>query len=147
MKLKMASGRAWLGMVALLAAGCSLEGVTDPGAQNPIEVKLDFCSNDIPVWFAHQSSLGAWEVITPDAAGTYTFTATNRAAVAFVHQNGADYRTDMIFTSNLDLQALSGLTCVEEGGAKQVNGSVSGLIGSELALVGMSFSSVRSMTF
>ena len=143
MKLKMATRRAWIGVVALFAAGCSLEGgVTDPGAENPIEVTLDFCSNDIPVWFAHQSSNGPWEVITPNAAGTYTFTATNRAAVAFVHQDGADYKTDMIFTSNLDLQALSGLTCVEEGGAKQVNGNVSGLIGSELALVGMSFSSV-----
>jgi hypothetical protein len=130
---------AWL-LAALAAVGCGID-VTDPGAENPMEIKLDFCSNETPVWFAYQQSGGAWTSVTPDAAGTFTFNATNRTAIAFVRQNGADYKTDVVFTTNLDLDKLSGLACVEESGAKSINGSVSGVSGSQLALVSMSFAS------
>jgi hypothetical protein len=131
---------AWM-FIALAVAGCGID-VNDPGAENPMEIKLDFCSNETPIWFAFQNSGGPWTVVTPDAAGTFTFNATNRSAIAFVRQNGADVSTQVVFTTNLDLDKLSGLACVEEGGTKQVNGSVSGVGASQLALVGMSFSSV-----
>jgi len=128
-------------LTALVTVGCGLD-VADPEPEVPIEIKLDFCSNETPVWFAVQSTTGAWTIVTPDASGTFTFDATSRIGVVFVRQNGSDYKTDLIFTSNLDLEKLSGLVCVEESGTKQVNGSVTGLSGEEIGLVGMSFSSV-----
>lgn len=126
--------------LGLFGAACDL-GPTDPVIDTPIQILLDFCSNDTPVWFAHQGRDGVWEVINPNSSGTYTFPAYSRAAIAFVRQGGSDYKTDMIFTNNLDLEGISGLSCVEEAGTKQVNGSVAGVSGDQLGLVSMSFSS------
>ncbi|MGH7678280.1 MAG: hypothetical protein ACRENU_07430 [Gemmatimonadaceae bacterium] len=128
--------------IALATSACSLEVPTDTGGDNPIPVQIDFCTGDVPVWFAYQHSAGPFSVITPDANGTFSFDATQRTAIVFVRQNGADSRTDIIFTSNLDLDQISGFTCLDEVGPKQVNGSVSGLLSDQLGLVTMSFSSV-----
>lgn len=140
MSLPKALGRASVIWTTLATTACGLP--TEPREGPPIEIKLDFCSNEIPVWFAYQASADSWTVITPDAAGTYTFLATDQTAIAFVRQDGSDYRTDVIFTSKSVLEGLSGLACLEESGSKQVNGSVLGLSGAQLGLVGMSFSSV-----
>lgn len=127
-------------VLAAALAGCDLS--TSP-RQNltEIPIELDFCAGDVPVWFAYQNQSRPWEVVTPDASGTVRFTATDRVGVAFVFQEGADARTEMVFTSNQDLEKISGASCLEETGVKTASGSVTGLTGTQVALVGMSFAS------
>jgi hypothetical protein len=127
--------------LALLSAACDLE-TTPPEPQILIDVSVDFCADEIPIWVAYQNVGTPWVQLTPDAAGTVSFTAENRVALAFVHQNGADSRVEMIFTTNNVLEKISGIACLEESGSKTLNGSVAGFSGSQLALVGLSYSSV-----
>ena len=129
-----------LALVAPLTVACELgTGLPDPGP--PIAITLDFCSGELPVWFAYQNENQPWTVAFADAQGAYKFNATPRASIAIVRQSGSDYHTEVIYTTNADLEKVSGLTCQEEVGSNQVNGSVSSLSGSEIALAGMSVSS------
>lgn len=141
MRIRSIATRIAEALIALAAAGCSLD-VNDPSLFTPVDIQLDFCSDDTPIWFAYQNGNGPWTVITPDGEGTFTVPSTNRTGVAYVRQNGTDYRSDMIFTTNAELEEVSGVACLEEGGAKVVNGTVSGVSANDLALVGMSFASV-----
>lgn len=124
----------------LLAAAC--DSGTDPEVQHPIDLVLDFCSNDVPVWIAYQNQGSDWVRLTPNAEGAVSFTANNRVGLAFVRQNGTDYDTEIIYAANTELEAVSGQTCREESGTKTVNGTVSGVVGSQVSQVGMSYSSV-----
>lgn len=125
-----------------LAWATACDSAAEPETQNPLDLALDFCSNDIPVWIAYRNQGEGWTRLTPTADGTVSFTATNDVSLAFVHQNGADYRTEFIHAANFELEDVSGLTCREESGVKTVNGTVSGVVGSQVSLVGMSYSSV-----
>ena len=132
--------RQWLVCVAILAAAC--ESGTDPEPQHPIDLVLDFCADEIPVWLAYRNEGADWVRLTPNADGAVSFTATNDVALAFVRQNGSDYHTEIVFAANTELEEISGVSCREESGAKTVNGTVSGVVGSQVAQVGMSYSSV-----
>ena len=127
--------------LTLLTGACDLS-TPPPEPQTLIDISIDFCADEIPIWVAFQNVGNPWERLTPDASGTVSFTAENRVAFAFVHQNGSDTRVEMIFTTNNVLEKISGIACLEETGTKTLNGSVAGFSGSQLALVGMSFSSV-----
>jgi hypothetical protein len=124
----------------MVLSACSL-AVDPPPQGTPIELKLDFCANDTPIWFAIQDVGEPFEVITPDASGTFTFESRGRVTVAYVRQRGNDYRTDILYTTNLALEPLATLTCLEQGGSKQVNGTVNGLTGGQFGNVSMSASS------
>jgi hypothetical protein len=129
-----------LALAAPLTLACDLgTAILDPGP--PIDITLDFCSSELPVWFAYQNENQPWRVVLADPQGAFKFSATPRASIAFVRQSGSDYHTQVIHTTNLDLEKVSGLACVEEGGSNQINGSVSGLTGSQIALASMSVSS------
>jgi hypothetical protein len=121
----------------LTAVGCGFPDIPT-GVENPVEVSLDFCADEIPIWFAVQNGTQPVNVIPHDGNGTFTFTATRRVTLAFVRENGSDYRTEIISTSSNDLEPLSDDVCVEDAGAKTVNGTVAGVTGSQVALVGMS---------
>lgn len=137
MRTKTTLTSAITGLVGFASLACGFPPV-DPGLDNPVEIKIDFCSDEIPIWFAVQNSSQAVTVVEPDPSGTVTFMATRRVTIAFVRQNGSDYKTDIISTSNNDLEALSDLQCVEEAGTKTVNGSVVGVTAPQVALVSMS---------
>ena len=124
---------------ALALTACSLE-VPGPPEETPIELKLDFCANDTPIWFAIQAGSGPFEIVTPNTSGTFTFQATSRVTVAYVRQRGSDYRTDIIYTTNEALAPLRDLACVEHGGAKGVNGTMTGHTGTQIGLVSLSTS-------
>jgi hypothetical protein len=124
-------------LVAPLLAACLESGITPAP---PIQIMLDFCSDETPIWFAHRNQTGVWTVVDPDPQGTFEFIADPQVGVAFVRQDGASYRTEVIFTTNRDLEALSGTECLEETGTKEVNGTVAGLTGSQLSQVGMAVS-------
>ena len=120
----------------------SCESGTDPEVQNPIDLVLDFCSDETPVWVAYRNQGADWVRLTPNPEGTVSFTATNDVMLAIVRQNGADYTTEVIFAANTELESVSGTICREEGGTKIVHGTVSGVVGSQISRVGMSLSSV-----
>src|SRR5688572_24627705 len=103
MNPRIALHRRSLGVLGLAAAlpGCGLN-VAEPTPAVPIEIKLDFCANDVPIWFATQTGFTPFEVVAPDAAGTFTFDATNRTGIAFVRQSGSDSKTEIIFTTGSD---------------------------------------------
>lgn len=129
-------------LLPALAFATSCESGTDPEPQNPIDLVLDFCANEVPVWMAYRNEGADWVRLTPTAEGSVSFTATNDVALAFVRQDGSDYHTEVVFAANTELEAISGVSCREESGAKTVNGTVSGVVGSQVAQVGMSYSSV-----
>jgi hypothetical protein len=109
--------------------------------QTPIDLELDFCSNDVPVWFAYQNIGQPTTQVIPDAQGTVRFTASARVVLGMVWQSGTDYHSEFIYASNDELLALSGRACLEEVGTKAVNGTVSGVTAAQVAVVGMNFAS------
>lgn len=126
--------------LAFTVSGCNLD-VPGPPVGTPIEIKLDFCANDTPIWFVFADGSNAFQVVTPNAAGTFTFMASSRVTVAYVRQRGNDFRTDILFTTNEALVPFNTLTCLEQGGTRQVNGTVTGHSGAQLGLVSLSTSS------
>lgn len=132
----------WLAAAPLLAALSACEVTTSPPEpQTPIDLALDFCSDQLPVWFAFQNETVDWERVTPDADGTFRFTATNRVAIVYVLQNGADYWTEIIGARNTEFEEVSGTSCLEVAGTKQINGTFSGVTNPQRALISMLFSS------
>lgn len=127
-------------LVASMLTGCEL-GTGLPASGPPIDITLDFCEDETPIWFAHQNENEPWRLVIPDVQGSFAFSATPRVVIAFVRRVAADYRTEVIFTTNGDLEKISGLTCVEEQGSKQISGTVAGLSGSEVGLATVSMSS------
>lgn len=125
--------------LAFVASGCNL--TVEPGVFAPRDLALDFCSNETPVWFAYQNQGADWVRVTPDAAGTFRFIAEFRVVLVYVRQSGSDYHTEIIGATNGELATISGTTCLEESGTKQVNGSVTGISGSQRAQVSMMFAS------
>jgi len=130
-----------VGALFLFSAACT--DVTNPANTPPIDIALDFCATQTPVWFAYQNvGEAGWTRVLPDAEGTFRFSATRRVAIAYVYQNGADYETQIIGAANTELQAVSEVACLDESGAKNLNGSVVGSTGSQLSQISMFFSSV-----
>ena len=125
-----------------LSLGLACDSGTDPEPQILMDLALDFCSNDVPVWIAYRNQGANWTTLVPNAEGTVTFSATNDVELAFVRQNGGDSDTEIIYAANTELAAISGRSCREESGSKRVNGSVSGVVGSQASQVAMSFSTV-----
>ena len=70
-------------LAALLTVTSACDLSTPTEVQLPVELALDFCSNDVPVWFAYQNQGGTTTRVLPDAEGTFRFTATNRLVVVF----------------------------------------------------------------
>jgi hypothetical protein len=137
MRSKTTLTRAITCFLGLTSLGCGFPDV-NPLIENPVEVTLDFCSDEIPIWFAVQNGNQPVTVVPADGNGTFTFTATRRVTIAFVRENGGDYKTDIISTSSNDLEPLSDDVCIEDSGTKTVNGTVAGVPAPQVALVGMS---------
>lgn len=128
--------------LSALALGTACESGTDPEVQQLVDLVLDFCSSDVPVWIAYRNQGADWVRLTPNADGAVSFTATNDVALAFVRQDGADYDTEIIFAANTELERISGVSCREESGGKRLNGTVTGVVGSQASQIAMSYSTV-----
>lgn len=128
--------------IAVLATTPACLDVANPVFQQPdIEVSLDFCADETPIWIAYQDEDG-WVRLTPDASGTVTFSAPYPVALAMVHVNGADTRGELILTTNTVLDKVSGQQCLEETGTKTLNGSTAGVQSEQLALITAGFASL-----
>jgi hypothetical protein len=126
--------------VTLSFAGCS--DATSPETQALIDLVLDFCGSEIPTFFAFQNDGGAFTKVTADASGSFSFKAGNKVVLAFVQQFGADFSTNVFYTTKTDLQPISGVACIEGSGTKTLNGTVAGLTAGQAASVTMGTSSV-----
>ncbi|HYC50604.1 MAG TPA: hypothetical protein VEB19_05775 [Gemmatimonadaceae bacterium] len=135
--------RAVSGLGALLSIGlaaCDLS--VDPGdTAPPIDLEIDFCSNDVPVWFAYQNIGESTTRVLPDAQATFRFSAKSRVVIGMVWQMGADYHTEFIYASNEELTAISGRACAEDLGTKTVNGTIAGIAPTQLGVIGMGIAS------
>src|SRR3954471_17593197 len=104
---------------------------TGPGLDS--ELALDFCADDAPVFFAYQNDGAAWTALNPDASETYHVPATEKVGLAFVHQLGSSYSTEVIYATRTELAPLAGVACTESSGSKTLNGSVTGVsLGSDV---------------
>ncbi|HMC54728.1 MAG TPA: hypothetical protein VKH19_06110 [Gemmatimonadaceae bacterium] len=120
-------GRRWTRSFAvsfLCASIAACSDSTGPGTDS--ELALDFCASDAPIFFAYQNDGGAWTALTPDASVTYHVPATEKIALAFVHQFGSSYSTEVIYGTRSELEPLAGVNCTDAAGSKTLNGSVTG---------------------
>jgi hypothetical protein len=135
----------WTNGVAVPLLAFSLSGCKDSTAPDPdlVDLFLDFCSTETPAFFAFQNDGSSWTAVTPDAAGTFRFAATEKVALAIVHQSGTRFTTEYVFatTSESDLLPLSGIACAEQTGSKTLNGTVANVPAGSAALITMASSS------
>jgi hypothetical protein len=129
-------------VLGLLLGATACDFSTEPEVQKRIDVSLDFCASRTPIFFAYLNQDEEWTRVNPSAAGTFAFTATNRVIGAYVYQTGINYETEIIAAANTELEAVSGLACVEQTGTKSVSGSVAGVSGTQISRVSMSVSGV-----
>lgn len=125
-------------VVSLLsAATLACSDSTGPLPQDLVDVVLDFCAAETPVFLAVQNQGANWERVVPDAQGTFTFQATPAVAIVIVQQSGSEFSTEYVFTTPTDLQPLSGVSCIEQTGTKTLNGSVTGVAAGSATMASM----------
>jgi len=122
-----------LPMLALALGACS--DTTGPGG-NLTDMLLDFCSDDIPTFFAVQNG-SAWERVDPDGQGTVSFRAAEEFGIAIVRQQGGSFTSRFIFAAASELQPMNGIACTERSGTKDLQGAVSGVSSQQFGLVSM----------
>jgi hypothetical protein len=125
------------GAVSLATASVLACGDGGPDPQDLVDVLLDFCASETPAFLAYQNEGRDWVRVTPDAEGTFSLNVTEKFVLAIVHQDGAEHSTEFVFATPADVQALSGVACNEQFGAKTVHGSVSGVPLGSAAMVSM----------
>ena len=123
------------------ATACNLDVAPQVFQQPDVDVTLDFCANETPIWIAYQDE-DEWVRLTPDANGTVAFSAPYRTLLVFVRQNGADTHVEVVATLNTVLDDVSGKTCLEETGTKTLNGSTAGVNSGQLSLITAGFASL-----
>ena len=109
-----------LSVPALLVCACGTDATQPSPPEGPLPIVLDFCPRSVPTFFAYRNDGEAWTSLTPDANGSFAFTAAPKVAIAFVFAGNQQIET--YYTSAQDLIAVSGLTCQGQGG-KTINGS------------------------
>lgn len=130
----------WTTSVALSMLAASLVACGDGTGPRPgelVDVMLDFCSTETPVYFALRNEGANWTRVTPDAQGTFAFQAAERFTLAVVHQTGTTHYTEFVFATPQDVEPLSGVSCIESEGAKTLHGTVSGVPSGSAAMVSM----------
>jgi hypothetical protein len=114
--------------------------VTVPGPGN---VTFTFCAQSgLPLWFAFSDNGGAFTRVA-GTNGVMNFTVGQRGRVAWVMQDGTKTRLELFYGSLQDLNARGRSFCRGDGSVKGINGTVSGLTGSQRASIWMGGSSAQ----
>ena len=126
----------WAAVAAIAALGACSDGTgPDPVIVGPLT--LDFCSNEVPIFFAYQNDGADWTEVQGTSDASFTFEATERVAVAMTFDRGDEMLTDIYYATRTELLPLSDRACTETFGAKTVNGSVSNVGVGDSAVVTM----------
>ena len=131
------------GLVTALADGsvnitASVEGKSTTATITVLaaltDVSVDFCSDNIPVFFAFRSQSGAWTPVAGDVAGTFTFRSTHVLSIVMVRESVRfterapgyiqTFETTLLFVTLDDIRPLLE-TCRE--GSKDVNVTIGGV--------------------
>jgi hypothetical protein len=117
--------------------GACSDGI-GPGNEDLVDLALDFCAGEAPIFFAIQNEGDSWRRVNGNAGGTFSFQATEKVGVAMTFSFGNDVFTDVYYATAEELEPLSGIACTEVVGAKTLNGSVTGLGANDQVVVSMS---------
>lgn len=131
----------WIMKLAIPVTGLSIaacsDGIGPGGSRDFLDLSLDFCASEAPVFLAFQNENGPWERVLPDGNQTFRFVAADRMALAMIFQFGTTYVTEIVYAQNDELLPLSGGACTETSGAKSLNGSVASVPPGSFANVSM----------
>ncbi|MGH7678279.1 MAG: hypothetical protein ACRENU_07425 [Gemmatimonadaceae bacterium] len=122
--------------LAFALAACDATG---PGDKDVAEFILDFCSDETPDFVAFQTDGGPWTRVIPSAGGTVTIQATEKFGLAVSDEDEDGPFTDVVYGTLTEFSSLNGVTCLEQFGARTLNGSASGLTGTQTAEITMGF--------
>ena len=118
-------------------------------------ITLDFCASDAPLWFAFQNEGEPWTQVVPDANSAVFFKATEKVGIAVTRgrRNSSGFAlegariTSVLYVTADELRPLSGVTCRNEFGSKTINGSFSGLAGSDNGVVSLHLTAFSANSF
>jgi hypothetical protein len=100
-------------------------------------VIFSFCAQSgIPLWVAAQSFGGAWTQVAGNN-GVFTFTINQRGAVAWVQQDGANTRLEVVYGTATELMNRGTGFCTGAGGTKTINGTTASVGATEFATIAM----------
>jgi hypothetical protein len=126
------------------AAGTGVTAVTAPlsiqvtaGSSPGGNVTYRFCPDSgLPLWVAAQDGSGAWTRLTGNANNEYSFQVTTRGALAYVLQQGTGYDLEIFYGTTAEFQfAGADLCSAGTGATRTINGTVTGMSGTEVAYV------------
>jgi hypothetical protein len=110
-------------------------------APAPTTVAFQLCDAATPVWAGYQSASAPWVSLPISTSGSYSFGIAGVGGLAFVLPRFGDgarfgYEVRVTYASAAELQSFGGAPCVRAG-AKQIHGSVSGVLTNESADVAL----------
>jgi hypothetical protein len=94
-------------------------------------VTMPFCPGALPEWFAYRNEGYAWQELTPSGGG-FTFTATQRVAVAFTFVGSGGSSFNLYQVDRSELAFFNAATC---SGTRDYSGVASGMTSGQSALV------------
>lgn len=125
-------------LLPLLSASMIACGdTTGPEEQDLVNVLLDFCSDDTPVFLAVQNEDGPFERVLPNAEGTFSLDVAPQFTLAIVRQQGSLFSTEYLWAAPADVESLNGVSCAEQFGAKTLTGTVANVPAGSAAMVTM----------
>jgi hypothetical protein len=126
------------------ATGTGVTAVTAPlsiqvtaGSSPGGNVTYRFCPDSgLPLWVAAQDGSGAWTRLTGNANNEYSFQVTTRGALAYVLPQGTGYDLEIFYGTTAEFQLAGADLCsAGTGNTRTINGTVTGLSGTEAAYV------------
>ena len=119
--------------LALSATTCK-EG-TAPTTDELVQMVVDFCESNAPLFVAVQSAAGGdWVPVEGDAENSFTLNVPPTFGLVAVYAGGDAFEAEVLYVSREDVAFRDGLACEEEPARnRSISGSVPGLTGSQAA--------------
>lgn len=105
--------------------------VVAPPATSSITVP--FCPSNVPVWFAYQNDGFLWQRVTASGS-SFTFSATDKVAIAFTFQNGGASDVRFYLATRSELAGITDRDCA---GTKNHPGTMSNVGSGQTAIVAL----------
>lgn len=124
------------------AATLAVTVITAPATTT---MSIPFCSAGMPSWFAYQNDGYLWQRVTP-TGNSFSFSATDKLAIAFAFQNGAASDVRFYLATRSELAGITDRDC---SGPKNHPGTTANVGTTQAAIVAMgpSFEIVTNNAF